>query len=58
MEKSSTHNCSLLPHSCTAGITAPGSIASSDLRLTEPSAGITNKPAKKLWSVYEGVYWI
>ena len=58
MEKMTNQSCNLLPHSCNLGITAPKSITPPGIKLPEASARITNKPAKKLWSVFEGVYWI
>ncbi len=58
MEKQTLQNCNLLPHSCSLGITAPKSIDPPGMNLPDLTARITNKPSKKLWSVYEGVYWI
>lgn len=58
MEKLRNQSCDLLPHSCNLGITAPKSITPPDLKLPEARIPMTNKPAKKLWSVYDGVYWI
>lgn len=58
MEKLKNQICTLLPHSCHAGVAEPKTAVRPETKLPESVAGITNKPVKKPWSVYEGVYWI
>lgn len=58
MEKLKNHICALLPHTCSAGIAEPKPVTRPEVKLQEITPGITNKPVKKPWSVFEDVYWI
>ena len=60
MEKLKNNICTLLPHSCNNGIAEPKGVVRPETRLpeTETHEDMNNKPVKKPWSVYEGVYWI
>lgn len=59
MEKLKHQLCTLLPHSCQQGIAEPKQALRPEINLPGTRETVSaNKPVKKLWSVYEGVYWI